>query len=163
MSFRVRNSCGVCQPRPGSAGTRIPDPQPGGSNDTRGWWRTSPTVAEFSGCVSSRRRSKLRIVRFRIHAKAHSLRCSSSPNRTRCAGLRFGFGTGDRVLPHTAFVLTWFKIKKRQASASRALRTLECFCCKGFRHCGLSELLRFLRKSGGNGRICQWVDCAYLN
>ena len=98
-------------------------------------------AAEFSGCVSSRRRSKLRIVCVRIHAKAHSLRSSSSPNRTRCAGLRFGFGTGDRVLPHTAFVLTWFKIKKRQASASGSLRALKCFCCKGFRHCGLPELL----------------------
>ena len=101
----------------------------------------APTAAEFSGGVSSRRRSKLRIVRFRIHVKAHLLRCSSSPNRTRSAGLRFGFGTGDRVLPHTAFVLTWFKIKKRQASASGSLRALKCFCCKGFRHCGLPELL----------------------
>ena len=95
----------------------------------------SRVAAEYSGCVSSRRRSKLRIVRFRIHAKAHSLRCSYSPNRTRYAGLRFGFGTGDRVLPHTAFVLTWFKIKKRQASATGVLRTLECFCCKRFRLC----------------------------
>ena len=123
----------------------------------------SRVAAEFSGCVSSRRRSKLRIVCFRIHAKAHSLRCSSSPNRTRCAGLRFGFGTGDRVLPHTAFVLTWFKIKKRQASATWALRILKCFCGKGFRHCSLSELLRFLRKSSGNGQMCQGVNCAYLN
>lgn len=74
-----------------------------------------------------------------------------------------GLLSGGRVLPHTAFVLTWFKIKKRQASASRGLCILECFCGKGFRHCSLSELLRFLRKSSGNGRICQGVYCAYLN
>ena len=74
-----------------------------------------------------------------------------------------GLLPGGRVLPHTAFVLTWFIIKKRQASASWALRILKCFCGKGFRHCSLSELLRFLRKSSGNGRMCQWVNCVYLN
>ena len=36
------------------------------------------------------RRRKLHIPRFRLAAKAHSLRCSSSPNRTRFAGLRLG-------------------------------------------------------------------------
>ena len=36
------------------------------------------------------RRSKLRISRFRPRAKAQSLRCSSSPHRTRFAGLRRG-------------------------------------------------------------------------
>ena len=37
-----------------------------------------------------RRRPKLRIVRFRVGPKAHSLRWASSPHRTRCAGLRRG-------------------------------------------------------------------------
>ena len=32
----------------------------------------------------------------------------------------------------TAFVLTWFKIKERQASASELLRTLKLLCRKGF-------------------------------
>ena len=36
------------------------------------------------------RRPKLRIVRFRVNAKAHSLRWASSPHRTRFAGLRRG-------------------------------------------------------------------------
>ena len=36
------------------------------------------------------RRHKLRIIRPAASGKAHSLRCSSSPNRNRCAGLRFG-------------------------------------------------------------------------
>lgn len=36
------------------------------------------------------RRRKLHIPRFRLKPKARSFRCSSSPNRTRCAGLRFG-------------------------------------------------------------------------
>ena len=31
----------------------------------------------------------------------------------------------------TAFVLTWFKIKERQASASELLRTLKLLCRKG--------------------------------
>lgn len=53
--------------------------------------------------------------------------------------------------------------QKETASASRVLRILECFCGKGFRHCSLSELLRFLWKSSGNGRMCQWVNCAYLD
>jgi len=42
---------------PAAQEQHIPDPQPGGSNDTRGWWQTSPTAAEFSGCVSSRCRA----------------------------------------------------------------------------------------------------------
>ena len=54
-------------------------------------WRLPSPAAEFSGRVGSRRRNKFRIVRFRMNAKTHSLHCSSSPNRTRCAGLRFGF------------------------------------------------------------------------
>ena len=37
-----------------------------------------------------RRRSKLHIPRFAAGGKARSFRCSSSPNRTRFAGLRFG-------------------------------------------------------------------------
>ena len=36
------------------------------------------------------RRRKLHIPRFRLKPKARSFRCSSSPNRTRCAGLRLG-------------------------------------------------------------------------
>ena len=33
-----------------------------------------------------------RLLRLFLKVRAHSLRCSSFPNRTRCAGLRFGFG-----------------------------------------------------------------------
>ena len=43
-----------------------------------------------SAGVSAARQSKLRTVRFRASAKAHSLRCFSSPNHKRFAGLRFG-------------------------------------------------------------------------
>ncbi len=53
-------------------------------------------------CV--RRRRKLRIVRFRASARA-SLCCGSSPNRTRYAGLRFGFGERQGFSPHTTIVL----------------------------------------------------------
>ena len=51
------------------------------------------------------RRSKLRIVRFRARAKARSLRCSSSSNHNRFAGLRFDYGEGVHRLPY-GFVLT---------------------------------------------------------
>ena len=44
------------------------------------------------------RRSKLRIVRFRAGTKAHSLRCSSSSNHNRFAGLRFEIDEGDLSL-----------------------------------------------------------------
>ncbi len=51
------------------------------------------------------RRSKLRIVRFRASAKARSLRCSSSSNHNRFAGLRFDYDEGVLRLPY-GFVLT---------------------------------------------------------
>ena len=85
------------------------------------------------------------------------------PSSAVVSAVVVGLLPGGRVLPHTAFVLTWFKIKKRQASVSGALCSLECFCRKMFRHCSLLELLRFLRKSSGNGRMCQGVNCAYLD
>ena len=40
------------------------------------------------------RRHKLRIIRLAANGKAHSLRCSSSPNRNRFAGLRFSASGG---------------------------------------------------------------------
>ena len=50
------------------------------------------------------RRSKLCIAcsdffHFISKVRARSLRCSSSPNRTRCAGLRFGLGGHPNSLP----------------------------------------------------------------
>ena len=42
------------------------------------------------------RRRKLHIPRFRLTVKAHSLRCSSSPNQTRFVGLRMGPQKGCR-------------------------------------------------------------------
>ena len=77
----------------GGAGIpRAPDPRPDGSKDTRADWSEQSTQPS-SAVVSAARRSKLRIVRFRASVKAHSLRCSSSPNHKRFAGLRFGLGT----------------------------------------------------------------------
>ena len=61
------------------------------------------------GLSSSRRRSKLHIVRFRAHRRglrivhvhtsvnAHSLHRSSSPNKTRFAGLLFGKERGNKL------------------------------------------------------------------
>lgn len=39
---------------------------------------------------ATQRRHKLRIVRFRVSTKTHSLRCSSFPHATRFAGLVWG-------------------------------------------------------------------------
>ena len=66
------------QRRSGSVRVAHPDPS---RRDHR--THATYTAAEFSGRV--RRRRKLRIVRFHTSVKAHSLRCPSSPNRTRFA------------------------------------------------------------------------------
>ena len=96
----------VCQPlssasRPCSVHLK-PIPLAGGETNTGG----ACAAADFHRPCSPFRRNKLRILRFRASAKAASLRCSSSPNRTRCVGLRFGAGPYDRTAgSHTAFVL----------------------------------------------------------
>ena len=72
-----------------------------------------------SAGVSAARQSKLRTVRFRASAKAHSLRCSSSPNHKRFAGLRFGQRTTKGHPPHAAFVLTMFKIQSETGTGAR--------------------------------------------
>ncbi len=58
--------------------------------------RWAPIWADKSHlfCQRKARRSKLHIAcsGFFSKVRARSLRCSSFPNRTRCAGLRFGFG-----------------------------------------------------------------------
>ena len=63
-----------------------------------GWFFVFALGAAFRSTIppgrrgrrSLHRRHKLRILRFGMYAKAHSLRCSSSPDRTRFAGLRSG-------------------------------------------------------------------------
>ena len=102
--------------------------QPKGSHDTRRPWRLPSPAAEFSGRVGSRRRNKFRIARFRITAKTCSLHCSSSLNRTRYAGLRFGLKPATGYIPHTAFVLTEFKTKERQVSDDRTPHPTKCLC-----------------------------------
>ena len=75
------------------------DPQPDGSNDTGTWGQLVPMYSRVQRlCQQSPRRSKRHIVPFRTYAKANSLRCSSSPNRTRDAGLRFGCGITAEVI-----------------------------------------------------------------
>ena len=53
-----------------------------------------PTKSDRRSACS--RQKQLRITRPAASGRAYSLRASSSPNRTRCAGVRFGFmaGTG---------------------------------------------------------------------
>ena len=82
----------------------IPGKRPltGGANGHRQPFRLQPSSAAW--CLPCRR-SKLRIVRFRASAKARSLRCSSSSNHNRFAGLRFEVDEGVHRLPY-GFVLT---------------------------------------------------------
>lgn len=68
-----------------------PDPIAGGIN---GHMQPSRCSRVQRPCPPPRR-SKLRIVRFRAGTKAHSLRCSSSSNHNRFAGLRFEIDEGD--------------------------------------------------------------------
>lgn len=63
-------------------------------------------AAELSGSCPQRRRGKLRIIRFHAGVKAHSLRCPSSPNRTRFAGLRFGWEMRQGAVTLCCIVLT---------------------------------------------------------
>ena len=44
-------------------------------------------------------RSRVQRPCFRMNAKTHSLHCSSSPNRTRCAGLRSGLEPPTGTIP----------------------------------------------------------------
>ena len=136
-----------------------------GRKTAQGVWQPPDLCAMVTAWFRQRRNTRPRSAAGRIkrHMRLVANVTDCSRVQRLCQQLLSGIWPGDRVLPHTAFVLTWFKIKKRQASASRTLRTMERFCCKGFRHCSLSELLRFLWKSSGNGRMCQGVNCAYLN
>ena len=60
------------------------------------WLRQRPLTPLTSVRIryGSPLKSKLRIVRFRLKPKAHSLRCFFVPNRKRFAGLRFGERAG---------------------------------------------------------------------
>ena len=102
--------------------------------------------------------------RIKRHTQSTTPCCGLQPSSAVVSAAVVGAScSGDRVYPHTAFVLTWFKIKKRQASASRAVRSMKLLCHKGFRLRKQLEQRGFLRKFGGNGRFCQGVDCAHLN
>ena len=72
------------------------------------------------------RRHKLGIIRLAASGKAHSLRCSSSPNRNRFAGLRFG--------RKRRLVTLW--IPARPHSGAQAV-TLSAHC-----YCGVRVLVR---------------------
>ena len=45
---------------------------------------------KYQPCIAARRRCKFQIIRFAASGKAHSFHCTSSPHRTRFAGLRRG-------------------------------------------------------------------------
>lgn len=95
---RLTPPCSGVAPVRQLGGRTLLIPAEGITRHMRVWRLPSPT-AEFSGRVGSRRRNKFRIVRFRINAKTYSLHCSSSPNRTRCAGLRFGLELTTGTIP----------------------------------------------------------------
>ena len=136
-----------------------------GRKTAQGAWQPPDLCAMVTAWFRQRRNctSPIRSRADQTTLAAGGRRHRPQPSSAVVSAVVTGLLSGGRVLPHTAFVLTWFKIKKRQASVSGALCSLECFCRKMFRHCSLLELLRFLRKSSGNGRMCQGVNCVYLN
>ena len=138
-----------------------PDPQPGGSYDTRRPWRFAIACSrvqrlcrqssseQVSYCSFPHNCKNLLTPRFLL-SKSNPLRWAS-----------IWFETDGREYPDTALVLTEFKTKERQVSADRRPQSWKCLCP------GVPVALRpvptgrFLRKSSGNSLICQWVDCAY--
>ena len=99
-----------------------------------GWIRTTVGIASrFTVCPlwplgnTPMRRRKLRIIRFRASAKAHSLRCSSFSNRTRFAGLRFDFeefNCMNRLFPrfHGGTQRSGPGVRRRCSEAIRSFR-----------------------------------------
>ncbi len=57
---------------------------------------SAPQNISFLSCIDTSSRTSYRSRR-RFCAAAHSLRCSSFPNRTRCAGLRFGVRPEQKI------------------------------------------------------------------
>ena len=114
-----------------------------GRKTAQGVWQPPALCAMVTAWFRQRRNTHPQSAAGRI--KRHARLVADVADRSRvqrlCQQLLLGIRSGNREYPHTAFVLTWFKIKKRQASASGVLRSMKCLCCKGFRHCGLSELL----------------------
>ena len=55
-----------------------------------------------------------------------------SKSNPRCWASIWVWDNGRGHYLRTAFVLTWFKIKERQASVSELLRNLKLLCRKGF-------------------------------
>ena len=105
-----------------------------GRKTAQGVWQPPDLCAMVTAWLRQRRNTHPRSAAGRI--KRHSRLVAGVTDRSRvqrqCQQLLSGIQSGNRENPHTAFVLTWFKIKKRQASASGMLRTLKNFCCKGF-------------------------------
>ena len=95
----------------------------------------------------------------------HTTQAASCRSRVQrwCRQLLLGNQPSNRDRPHTAFVLTWSKVKERQISTGRVFQSTKRLCHKGFRVSALPALCGFLRKSGGNRRMCQWENCAHLN
>ena len=63
-------------------------------------WGSSPHARTTS------EQAAYRLLRLFTKVRARSFRCSSSPNRTRCAGLRFGFGCRPKSCASKVFALS---------------------------------------------------------
>ena len=105
-----------------------PRSQPEGSQDTRDGNRS-----RVQRPCPQRRRGKLHTVRFHESVKARSLCCPSSPNRTRCAGLRLGAGMRQGAVTPRCIVLTRSQLQKwRQPRAGRCALSSERRSRNGF-------------------------------
>ena len=103
------------------------------------WWRHRVGSSPTTGTSSSQASYRLRRAFYAPHQKliVRSLCCSSLPNRTRCAGLRFGFGGKLHVLA---------SILLRYYTSEQALYRLLRFFTKIRAHsrclCGATNFLR---------------------
>ena len=106
---------------PAARVTRVPSGEvPRADAVIRSYHRTIPAFLQAAQGISTSakrgcapRRCKLRILRFRLAAKAHSLRCVSSPHRTRFAGLLCGTAVAYPFFPP-------FLREEREAGPARA-------------------------------------------
>ncbi len=79
--------------------------------DSKSVWEQSHEGSNPSRCATSSEQSPLCSDDFLSKSSSAPLPCSSSPNRTRCAGLRFGFGPK----PERGPILTAYCTTSRQS------------------------------------------------
>ena len=177
MSFFVHMTCGGCQPRErqrcrrkqpvdyrkkerkeplGRCGVKTVQGgrQPPGLHTTETPWprqrrNSVPPIRRRGGSYDTRKPWHSATACSRVQRL-----CRQSPSEQRFR---------DRVYPHTASVLTWLKLEKRQTSAVKLPFAQKSFRSRRSRVYHGPAPWKFLKRHGGNRQTCQGVDCAHLN